>query len=99
MRSVSTDSDKQGLDDPVLCEQSQSLSGVIASLERWPQTARKIRKALADPKLSAPQLRGVLAEAQRLGCISVKGREWLQQNFKEHHGGNDFPGVPECVDC
>lgn len=59
----------------------------------------KLREALADPLVSAPELRMALADAQRRGCISKKGRERLQNEFKELKGGLDFPGVPDCVDA
>lgn len=59
----------------------------------------KLRSTLADNTLSAPELRSALAEVERLGCISKKGCERIQREFKELHGGLDFPGVPDCVDC
>lgn len=58
----------------------------------------KLRAKLSDAQLMAPDLRSTLAEAERLGTISKKGRSRLQFEFKELCGGRDFPGVPDSVD-
>lgn len=59
----------------------------------------KLRESLADVRTTAPEFRAQLAAAEVRGCISRKGRERLQKEFKAVNGCMDCPGVPESVDA
>lgn len=67
------------------------------------RTSPKVREAFADvldlkSNMWAPELRSILADAEKGGFISKKGSERVKCEFELLYGGRDVPGVPEFTD-